>query len=316
MPAVLGGRQRDTAHPDPPYPNGGYLHDRPHPHDPAARGAPGATAVPFAGARDPSYGHRRSQSRLERPLVGLVVQGTKHSFMGGRDYTYGDGQSVVVAVDMPIISYVTDLSPDRPFLFIYLYLNKAMIASLVAEMRSDLPPMPEGANAVSVAGTDADILEMFNRLLGLLDKPGQISVRAPMMLRELHYLLLLSSHGPLLRQLNTSGTQNGQVARAIDWIRDNFRAPLRVEALARQVNMATATLHRHFKQITGLSPLQYQKQLRLYEAQRLMLVEDARVSSAALSVGYESVSQFNREYKRIFGEPPLRDMKRRRIPAG
>lgn len=157
---------------------------------------------------------------------------------------------------------------------------------------------------------------MFNRLLGLLDKPGQISVRAPMMLRELHYLLLLSSHGPLLRQFNTSGTQNGQVVRAIDWIRDNFRAPLRVEALARQVNMSTANLHRHFKQITGLSPLQYQKQLRLYEAQRLMLVEDARVSSAALSVGYESVSQFNREYKRIFGEPPLRDMKRRRIPAG
>lgn len=133
-----------------------------------------------------------------------------------------------------------------------------------------------------------------------------------MMLRELHYLLLISPHGKILRQLNTPGTQNNQVVQAINWIRENYKIPMRVESLARQVNMSTANLHRHFKLLTGLSPLQYQKQLRLHEAQRLMLVENERASSAALSVGYESITQFNREYKRVFGEPPLRDMNRRR----
>lgn len=260
-------------------------------------------------------GECRPERCFERPLVALVVQGTKHAFMGGRDYVHSDGQTVVVAVDLPVASFMTDVSPERPFLLLYFYLDRSVIASLVEEMRHDLPPMPEGANGASVADPDADILEMFSRLLGLLDKPGQIAVRAPMMLRELHYLLLLSPHGPLLHQLNTPGTRNHQVVRAMDWIRDNFRAPLRIGTLARQTGMSTAGLHRHFKRITGLSPLQYQKQLRLYEAQRLMLVENERASTAALRVGYGSVTQFNRDYKRLFGEPPLRDMKRRRMAA-
>lgn len=134
-----------------------------------------------------------------------------------------------------------------------------------------------------------------------------------MMLRELHYLLLVSPHGKILRQLNTPGTQNNQVVQAINWIRANYKIPMRVDSLARQVNMSTANLHRHFKLLTGLSPLQYQKRLRLHEAQRLMLMESERASSAALSVGYESITQFNREYKRVFGEPPLRDINRRRF---
>lgn len=133
-----------------------------------------------------------------------------------------------------------------------------------------------------------------------------------MMLRELHYLLLISPHGKLLRQLNTPGTPNNQVLRAIDWIRENYKTPLRIESLAREVNMSPSNVHRAFKRLTGFSPLQYQKQLRLYEAQRLMFLQNERVSSAALSVGYESVTQFNREYKRVFGEPPLRDINRRR----
>ena len=166
--------------------------------------------------------------------------------------------------------------------------------------------------SVSVADTDKDIFEMFLRLLDLHEKSEQIPFRAPMMIRELHYLLLISPHGKILRQLNTPGTQNNQVVQAINWIRENYKIPMRVESLARQVSMSAANLHRHFKLLTGLSPLQYQKQLRLHEAQRLMLVKNERASSAALSVGYESISQFNRKYKRTFGEPPLRDMNRRR----
>lgn len=249
---------------------------------------------------------------FEKPLAGLVIQGAKHSLMGGREYVYTENQSVVAGVDMPISSYVINPTHEKPFLFLYLYLDRQLLSSLALEMKQDIAENSETTTSVSIADADADILEMFLRLLELHEKPEQIPLRAPMMLRELHYLLLISPHGNLLRQLNTPGTQNNQVVQAINWIRENYKVQMRVESLARQVNMSTANLHRHFKLLTGISPLQYQKQLRLYEAQRLMLVENERASSAALNVGYESVTQFNREYKRVFGEPPLRDMTRRR----
>ena len=253
-----------------------------------------------------------SEKCFEKPLVGLVIQGTKHSLMGGQEYVYTENQSVVAGVDMPISSYVINPTHEKPFLFLYLYLDKQLLSSLALDMKQSFTEDMETNTSISVADTDTDILEMFLRLLELHEKPEQIPLRAPMMLRELHYLLLISPHGKILRQLNTPGTQNNQVVQAINWIRENYKIPMRVESLARQVNMSTANLHRHFKLLTGLSPLQYQKQLRLHEAQRLMLVENERASSAALSVGYESITQFNREYKRVFGEPPLRDMNRRR----
>lgn len=254
----------------------------------------------------------KPENCFERPLVGLVVQGAKHSLMGGKEYVYTENQSIVAGVDMPIASYVINPTHEKPFLFLYLYLDRQMLSSLALDMKQPFSSDAETTSSISIADTNTDILEMFLRLLELHEKPEQIPLRAPMMLRELHYLLLISPHGHLLRQLNTPGTQNNQVVQAITWIREHYKTPMRVASLARQVNMSTANLHRHFKLLTGLSPLQYQKQLRLYEAQRLMLVENERASSAALSVGYESVTQFNREYKRIFGEPPLRDMHRRR----
>lgn len=249
---------------------------------------------------------------FEKPLIGLVIQGTKHSLIGGKEYVYTENQSIVAGVDMPISSYVINPSPEKPFLFLYLYLDKQVLSSLALEIRQDYPDASEAGASVSIADTDADILEMFLRLLALHEKPEQIPLRAPMMVRELHYLLLISPHGKLLRQLNTPGTPNNQVLRAINWIWENYKHPIRIESLAREVNMSPSNLHRSFKLLTGFSPLQYQKQLRLYEAQRLMFLQNERVSSAALSVGYESVTQFNREYKRVFGEPPLRDINRRR----
>lgn len=252
---------------------------------------------------------------FEKPLVGLVVQGTKHSYMGGREYVYSASQSIVAAVDMPIASYVEDPTPEEPFLFCYCYLDKPLLASLTAEMPEGTETGTDEMTGVSVADTHPDILEMFLRLIELLEKPEQIALRAPMMLRELHYLLLISPHGHILRRLNTPGTQNHQAMQAVEWIRRNYRSTLRIATLARQVNMSTANLHRCFKLLTGLSPLQYQKQLRLYEAQRLMLFENERASAAAFKVGYESITQFTREYKRVFGEPPLRDTHRRRATA-
>lgn len=254
------------------------------------------------------------ESCFEKPLVGLVIQGAKHSLMGGKEYVYAENQSIVAGVDMPISSYVMRATPEKPFLFLYLYLNPQFLSSLALDIKQHFPKHSGIKTSISIIDTNSDILEMFLRLLELLEKPDQIELRAPMMLRELHYLLLISPHGNILRHLNMPGTQNHQIVKAINWIRENYRNSMRIEELARQVNMSTANLHRYFKMLTGLSPLQYQKHLRLHEAQRLILVENERASSAALSVGYGSVTQFTREYKRIFGEPPLRDRKRRRAP--
>lgn len=256
---------------------------------------------------------KKPENCFEKPLAGLVIQGTKHSLIGGKDYVYTENQSIVAGVDMPIASYITAPTPEHPFLFLYLYLNRETLTDLVAEMGEISGGEEEETDSgLTIADTDEDIMEMFLRLMELLDKPEQISVRGPMMLRELHYLLLLSPHGKNLRHLSTPGTQSSQIVQAVAWIRENFREPMRVETLARQVHMSTANLYRRFKQMTGLSPLQYQKQMRLYEARRLMLLENERVSSAAFAVGYESVAQFNREYKRAFGDSPLRDISNRR----
>lgn len=258
-----------------------------------------------------------SECCFEKPLAGLVVQGTKHSVIGGREYIYTEGQSIVSGIDVPVTSRVENPSREHPFLFLYIYLDRALLSSLAEEMQPPLEDAPEDHIAgVSIADTEPEILEAFLRMLKLLEKPEQIPIRAPLMLRELHYLLLVSSHGDFLRRLNTPGTRNNQIVQAVNWIRANYRMPLRIDSLAQRVNMSTANLHRRFKLLTGLSPLQYQKQLRLHEARRLMLFENVRVSDAAFTVGYESITQFNREYKRTFGEPPLRDTNRRRAASG
>lgn len=163
---------------------------------------------------------------------------------------------------------------------------------------------------MAVAEVDPDVLDAFLRLAELNEKPEQIPVLAPMIIREIHYRLLIGPQGERLRMVNTLGTQSNQIAKSITWLRDNYREPLQVDKLARKLNMATSTFHKHFRQVTSLSPLQYQKRLRLYEAQRLMLSENEDAAVAALAVGYESPTQFNREYKRLFGEPPHRHVSR------
>ena len=168
-----------------------------------------------------------SEKCFEKPLVGLVIQGTKHSLMGGQEYVYTENQSVVAGVDMPISSYVINPTHEKPFLFLYLYLDKQLLSSLALDMKQSFTEDMETNTSISVADTDTDILEMFLRLLELHEKPEQIPLRAPMMLRELHYLLLISPHGKILRQLNTPGTQNNQVVQAINWIRENYKIPMR-----------------------------------------------------------------------------------------
>ncbi len=254
----------------------------------------------------------QAENTFGRPSVGIVVQGSKCTVIGSQEFKYGEGQYCVSGVDMPSAFYVIRPSADRPFLSIALELDRYRISRLISEIspqnKTDIGP----CHGVLVATVDTHLLDAFLRLVELLEKPEHISFLAPVIIQEIYYMLLTSPLGANLRRLNMPGSPNNHIALAISWLRENYRKPLRVEELAKQVHMATSTFHRHFKDVTGLSPLQFHKRLRLYEAQRLMLFENETASSAGLAVGYESLTQFNREYKRLFGEPPHRDMNRRR----
>jgi len=243
-----------------------------------------------------------------KPSVGVILQGYKRSVVGSQEYSYGENECLVAGVDMPSSFYVTEASPEKPFLAISLDLDKLLIAKLASEI--SLPPTSGKTfhKGVSVKVIEPDVLEAFLRLADLLDKPKQIPVLAPMIIREIHYKLLIGPQGEDLRKINTLGTQGNQIAQAITWMRHNYKEPLLIDEIARKVNMARSTFHRHFKEMTTISPLQFHKRLRLYEAQRLMLTEKETAASAALAVGYDSPTQFNREYKRLFGEPPYRDI--------
>ncbi|OCG00788.1 AraC family transcriptional regulator [Gilliamella sp. wkB112] len=248
-----------------------------------------------------------------RPMIALVVQGFKRSMIGNEEFNYGKNHFMVVSVDLPGSYHITGATPAEPFISISIKLDKHIISQLLTEMPikpTSLKRKP--TSQVSVAEVSLPILESFLRLVDLLDEPENIQIIAPMIIKELHYYLLCSPVGESLRLANSSGTKINQISTAIDWLRNNYAKPLDIEQLAKFVNMSSSTFHRHFRQVTTFSPLQFQKQLRLYEAERLMLVEGKDVKTVAFQVGYESPSQFSREYKRQFGEAPHRDMLKKR----
>lgn len=243
------------------------------------------------------------------PSVGVIVQGSKRSVIGSEEYRYGKYSYLVTGVDVPGITYLTEASEDNPFLAMSITLDKMLICDLMAEIPATNSP-DAFSKGFAVAPVEYGLLDAFARLAELIEDSAQVAILGPMVIREIHTRLLMGPCGALLRSLNTAGSQSNQVAKAISWLRDNYSQPVQVEDLAQMVNMAPSTFHRHFRQVTTISPLQFQKRLRLHEAQRLMLSNEADANFAALAVGYESVSQFNREYKRLFGDPPLRNVKR------
>jgi AraC-like DNA-binding protein len=246
-----------------------------------------------------------------QPMVALVVQGSKRAMIGNKEYRYGERQCMAVGLDMPGAYQITGASPQAPFLSLSIKLNRYVIAQLLAEMPPADRAGDKSAGAVAVSETPVEALDAFSRLLALLDAPAKIPALAPMILREIHCHLLADFHGNCLRLFGASGTQASRIAQAVAWLRENYAENLPVDGLARMVNMSPSTFHRRFRQATGLSPLQFQKLMRLYEAERLMLFEGRDAGAAALAVGYESGSQFNREYKRQFGEPPHRDVSKK-----
>ncbi|MBR0641789.1 AraC family transcriptional regulator [Plastoroseomonas hellenica] len=249
---------------------------------------------------------------ISRPLICLVLQGGKQVTMGPHSLTFGAGDTLLISADVPTVSQITCATVAAPYLSLVLELDPAIVADLVLQMQAGL--VAEGA-PVRVERTDAEVTDAALRLMRLLERPALEPVLHALRLRELHYWLLAGRHGAAIRRLGWPEGQAQRVARAIAVLRAEFAGPLPVERLAAVAGMSPSSFHRHFRAMTSLSPLQFQKQLRLIEARRLMMSEGVSASRAAFAVGYESVPQFTREYGRMFGLPPVRDMERARDGA-
>jgi AraC-like DNA-binding protein len=215
-------------------------------------------------------------------------------------------------VALPTSGCVVEATHDKPFLAVKLSLDLVQLCDLVAQMNISSTKLENSVRGLWVSNADATLVECVLRLVKLLATPQDIPILAPIVLRELYYRLLLGEQSEAVRQIATSGSSMQRIASAIQAIQAEFTQSIRIEDLARQVSMSTSSFHQHFKQVTSMSPLQYQKQLRLLAARRLMLTEDFDAIAAAYQVGYESPSQFSREYSRMFGAPPIRDIERLR----
>lgn len=254
-------------------------------------------------------------SYMHEPSICLVAQGAKRVFLGEDEYVYDDHHYLITSVGLPVVAQITEASPDKPYLGLILKLDLRELAQLMVDSSLPISRVQQAGRGMAVGKLSVPLLNAFERLIDLLDGPSDIPVLAPLVQREILYRLLMSDQGPRLRQIATAGSHSHQIARTLDWLKDNFSKPLRVDELASSAGMSTSTFHHHFRTMTAMSPLQYQKWIRLHEARRLMLTEHQDATSAAFQVGYESPSQFSREYSRLFGAPPLRDIKRLNLPV-
>jgi len=277
------------------------------------------TTQPFPGL----HLYRRS-SPLEllhgvsEPSVAVIAQGSKEVLLGENRYRYGPSQYLLATVELPTIRRVLEASKERPYLSLRLELAPTLVGSVMLEAghssHSSLPGRAD-VRGIDVSLLDANLLDAFVRLVRLLDAPAEARVLLPLITREIVYRLLMGEQGGRLRHLAILGGYTPHIARAVGRLRQDFDQPLRIERLARELGMSVSGLHHHFKAVTAMSPSQFQKQLRLQEARRLMLSEDLDAASAAYRVGYQDASHFNREYKSLFGVPPMRDVQRLREEA-
>lgn len=243
---------------------------------------------------------------IPRPLVCLVLQGTKHVIFGNRGVDFQAGDSLLITADVPTVSQITRASLAEPYLALVLELDPAIIAELASQMT---PDAPEEDSPVRFEHTDDDVAAVALRLMRLLERPDAVPILHAPLVRELHYWLLAGRHGAAIRRLGGQDSRARRVARAVALLRAEFAQALPVERLADAAGMSPSSFHQHFRAATSLSPLQFQKQLRLIEARRLMVAMGMHASGAAFAVGYESVPQFTRDYARLFGQPPVRDAK-------
>ena len=247
-------------------------------------------------------------SSMYEPSICLVAQGAKRVLLGDDTYVYDAHHYLITSVHLPTVVQIIEASREQPYLGLRLKLDQQEISQLMVDSNLPLPRTQRSSRGMATGEITLPLLTAFQRLIDLLGEEQDIPILAPIIQREIIYRLLVGDQGVRLRQIASTGSQSNQIARAIDWLKGNYTQPLRIDDLAKQVNMSTSTFHHHFRILTAMSPLQYQKWLRLNEARRLMLVEPLDATTAAFQVGYESASQFSREYSRLFGTSPLRDI--------
>jgi AraC-like DNA-binding protein len=252
---------------------------------------------------------------LYRSMICFILQGSKRVAINDDLLSYDSEQYLISALDLPLIGQILDAEDGQPYVAVSLVLDPAILAELAATMPAVRETEQKGIG-IAINPMSAPLRDTLLRLLSLLDTPGDIPVLGPMVERELLYRLLQGPQGRLLRQIAQPDGALGGIRRAVAWIRDNYNVQLRIDALCNASGMSRASLHRHFLSMTGLSPLRYQKQLRLQEARQLLLAGEHRASDVAFAVGYESASQFSREYSRQFGTSPARDVREIREAIG
>jgi AraC-like DNA-binding protein len=279
-----------------------------------------AQAISHDGKIEPLKGlhFNRSSSPSEciysvsTPAFCVIAQGSKELFLGNDRYQYDPSHYLLATAELPVVSQILEASKAKPYLSLRLDLDPTLVGSVMVEAGYPSPHSHANVKAIDVSPLDAELLDAVVRLVRLLDSPAEVHVLAPLISREIIYRLLLGDQGNRLRHIAILGGYTHHIARAVDRLRKDFNQPLRIESIARELGMSVSGFHHHFKSVTAMSPLQFQKQLRLQEARRLMLGANLDATSAAYHVGYEDCSHFNREYKRLFGEPPMRDVERLR----
>lgn len=294
-----------------------------------AREALGGTIARLTGTREqletpvPNlFLYRRTavtepHSAMYEPCVCVVAQGAKRVILGEDAFVYDAQHFLITSVDLPAMVQIYKATAEKPCLGIVLKLDLREVSQLMVDSKLPPPREQRPGRGMATGEVTLPLFTAFQRLLDLIDEPKDIPVLAPIIQREILYRLLVSDQGARLRQIASAGSQGNQIAQAINWLKGNYSKPLRIDDLAAQVYMSPSTFHHHFRELTAKSPLQYQKWLRLNEARRLMLAEQFDAATAAMQVGYESPSQFSREYSRQFGQAPLRDINQlRQVPAG
>jgi AraC-like DNA-binding protein len=280
-----------------------------------------ARALPVDGAREALDGlflarltkPAESALALYQPALCFVVQGGKQVLVGEEVLRYDPGHYLLFTVDLPVIFRVKEASGERPYFGLRLNLDPALVASVMMEAGAETRKGDASVKAIGVNSIDAELLDAVVRLVRLADKPGEQKVLAPLIKREIVYRLLAGGEGARLGHLVASSRgDTRRISRAIGRLREHYNEPLKIEEIARQCGMSVSGFHHHFKSVTSMSPLQFQKQIRLQEARRLMLGEDLDAASAGQRVGYEDPAYFSRDYKRLFGAPPQRDIARLR----
>ena len=278
------------------------------------------SAVRTDGVVDPIAGLRLARATsptdrvhaVSKPCLCIIAQGAKELFLGDTMYRYDSERYLLATIEVPVAGRVVEASPGRPYLAFRLEIDPVLVGSVMVEAALSTPPHKSDAKAVVVSPLDSGLLDATVRFMRLLESPEDARFMLPLVKREIVYRLLTGPQGARLRHLPMQGGYSHRIAQAVDRLREDFDKPLRVESLARDMGMSASGFHHHFKTVTDMSPLQFQKHLRLQEARRLMLGENLDAASAGYRVGYEDPAHFSKDYKRLFGNPPASDAARLR----